>query len=110
MVANASLRRFFDRLPSRLVDALPDGVSVTFVLTGDASDSSGTWTVKRADGKARVVGERVARPDCLLQCASEDFQALLNGDLDPRAGFLEGRLTVEGDVGLVLRLHRCLVS
>ena len=108
MVATASLRRFFDRLPTRLVDALPDGVSVTFALTGP---DGGSWTVERShDGVGRVVLDEPARPDCRLQCTVPDFQALLNGDLDPRTGFLEGRLDVEGDVGLVLRLHRCLVA
>jgi len=36
--------------------------------------------------------------------------ALVTGRLDPRKGFMEGRLEVEGDVGLVLNLHRCLVA
>ncbi len=107
MVATASLRHFFNRLPTKLIDALPDGVSITFALSGD---EGGTWTVERADGKARVLAQDMERPDCRLSCTAPDFQALLSGDLDPRAGFMDGRLDVEGDVGLVLRLHRCLVA
>lgn len=106
--AARSVAGFFRRLPGGLVDALPEGVCVTFALSGD---DGGTWTVERTNGGAgRVLARAPARPDCRLACSVPDFQALLEGTLDPREGFLEGRFDVEGDVGLVLLLHRCLVA
>ena len=108
MLATASVSSFFDRLPTRLVDALPVGVCVTFQLSGE---QGGTWTVERAEsGEGRVLAREPARPDCRLACSAMDFQALIQGSLDPREAFMEGRFEVEGDVGLVLRLHQCLVA
>lgn len=82
---------------------LPDGVSVRFDLGGEGG---GTWTVSHADGTAEVSRRLEAHPDCLLRCEVADFRALLDGELDPRRGFQERRLHIEGDVGLVLRLLR----
>ena len=108
MVAAASLQSFFANVPARVVQALPTGVSVTFLIEGPGG---GAWTLERVEGgSSRVTPRDAERPDCRLACNSLDFQALLEGELDPREGFLEGRLEVEGDVGLVLALHRCLQS
>lgn len=97
---------FFAAVPeAKVVDALPDGVSVTFDLRGDGG---GTWTVSRHGGRTAVSRHEAAAPDCRLACTVADFRALVNGELDPRAGFLEGRLAVEGDVGLVLKLQRTM--
>lgn len=84
---------------------LPDGVAVSFDLRGEGG---GSWTVRRRGEGFQVLRSQVARPDCRLSCTVEDFQALLEGHLGSRRGFLEGRLQVEGDVGLILRLERAL--
>jgi putative sterol carrier protein len=101
------LERFFAAVPSgsALSRALPEGVSVTFVLSGD---DGGTWTVRRTGDGADVTRDEAHPPDCALRCTTQDFRALLRGKLEPRRGFLDGRLDVAGDVGLVLRLHRLL--
>ncbi len=101
------LEHFFAQVPggSTLTHALPEGVSVTFVLSGS---DGGTWTVGCDANGATVARTTAVAPDCSLRCSVEDFRALLGGALDPRRGFMEGRLDVVGDVGLVLRLHRLL--
>jgi putative sterol carrier protein len=42
--------------------------------------------------------------DCTLTADSDTFEAILNGDLNPTAAFMGGRLRVAGDMGLALRL------
>lgn len=103
----AGLDAFFATVPGeRVIASLPDGVSVTFDLRGDGG---GMWTVIRSGDRTEIVRNAVSRPDCRLRCSAADFQALIRGDLDARQGFLERRLEVEGDVGLVLRLQRSVL-
>jgi putative sterol carrier protein len=98
------LDEFFAAVPeAEVLHALPDGVSVSFDLRGDGG---GTWTVSRDAGRTEIRRKLAPRPDCHVRCTVADFRALVRGELDPRRGFLEGRLAVEGDVGLVLRLQR----
>lgn len=104
MTATAGIDAFFATIPESLVlGSLPDGVSVVFDLHGEGG---GTWTVTRRGDSTEIVRRGDPAPDCRLRCTVADFRALLRGELDPRRGFLERRLEVEGDVGLVLRLQR----
>ncbi|MBK5925930.1 SCP2 sterol-binding domain-containing protein [Rhodobaculum claviforme] len=73
-----------------------DGVdgSAKFVI-GDLGavivDQSG---VHAGDGPAQVT----------LSAEAETFRAILEGDLSPTIAFMSGRLSVEGDMGLALKL------
>lgn len=107
MTVQAGLDAFFATVPESLaLDSLPDGVSVTFDLLGEGG---GVWTVTRRGASTEVLRRDAPAPDCRLRCTVADFRALLRGELDPRRGFLERRLEVEGDVGLVLRLQRTVL-
>jgi putative sterol carrier protein len=87
--------------------ALPEDVSITFEITGQGG---GVWTVACEDGgEVRVYPSEPAASDCRVTCSTSDFEALLSGELDGRRGFLSGRLRIEGDVGLALRLQEVLV-
>ena len=101
------VERFFAHLPQGLVDALPTGVCVTFELSD--GDWRRAWTVRREeDGQGHIIPRPLEGCDCRLGCGASDFIGLITGSIDPRKGFIEGRFDVEGDVGLVLQLHRCL--
>jgi putative sterol carrier protein len=49
-----------------------------------------------------------ADADCTLTANAETFESLLAGDLDPTGAFMSGRLTVDGDMGLAMRLGSLL--
>lgn len=104
MSDHARIDAFFAAVPeAQVLSALPDGVSVTFHLEGDGG---GTWTVSRLGDHTKIDAHGAEHPDCRLRCSVSDFRALILGELDPKRGFLEQRLKVEGDVGLVWRLRR----
>ena len=106
-VGEAGVDEFF-RGSEVLYNALPEGVRVTFELSGPGG---GLWTVRREDdGRTIVSLDEVVRPDCRLKCTVDDFIALVEGELNVRRAFLEGRLHVRGDVGLVWRLQKILVA
>ena len=46
--------------------------------------------------------------DCTITASAETFQDLLAGELDPTAAFMSGRLTIDGDMGLAMRLGSLL--
>ena len=101
------LEHFFRAAPDTgaMDRALPDGTAVTFELEGDGG---GVWTLESAEDGITVVRQDHVAPDCRLRCSVDDFEALLRGSLDRDHAFFDGRLEVEGDVGLVLRLQRAL--
>jgi putative sterol carrier protein len=71
---------------------------VKFVLTGEGAimlDASG---VRAADEAA----------DVTLTAAPADFQAMLAGDVSPMAAFMSGKLKVEGEMALAMKLGSVL--
>ena len=69
-----------------------------FVLTGEGSimlDGSG---VRAGDEAAEVT----------LTASAEDFQAMFEGDLSPTTAFMTGRLKVDGNMGLAMKLAAAL--
>lgn len=59
------------------------------------------------DGTAtpNTVSNEDVPADCTIKIALADLSALLDGTLDPMNGFMSGRFTVEGDIGVALKLQ-----
>lgn len=42
--------------------------------------------------------------DCTVKMDMQDFKDLLSGDLNPMGAFMSGKLKVEGDMGVAMKL------
>jgi len=73
-----------------------------FVLTGDLDES---WLV---DCKDVAVRQSDDDADCTITVAGEDFLAIRDGSLDGMQAFMMGKLQVEGDMGLAMKLQEVL--
>ncbi|MCH2076983.1 MAG: SCP2 sterol-binding domain-containing protein [Rhodobacteraceae bacterium] len=68
--------------------------SAKFEIEGEGSiivDSDG---VRADDGAA----------DVTLKADSETFQGIMSGDVNPTTAFMTGRLSVDGDMGMAMKL------
>ncbi len=62
---------------------------------------------------ALIVDESGARAgddeaDVTLTANADDFQAMLEGELNPTTAFMSGKLSVDGDMGLAMKLGSAL--
>ena len=46
--------------------------------------------------------------ECTLSADAETFEAILDGDLNPTAAFMSGKLSVDGDMGQAMKLGSVL--
>ncbi len=46
--------------------------------------------------------------DCTLTADADTFRSMLDGDVSPAAAFMSGRLGVDGDMGLAMKLGSLL--
>lgn len=73
----------------------------------------GTAKFAIADVGAIVIdanGARVADDDAdvTLSADADTFQAIFDGDMNPTSAFMTGKLTVDGDMGLAMKLASVL--
>ena len=93
-----SLDSITEQLRTRVGDDSGLGATVKFDLGGDGvifvDAASSPNTVSNDDGDA----------DCTIVISLDDFKTLLAGDLDPTTAFMMGKLKVEGDMGIAMKL------
>ncbi|MBC7165681.1 MAG: SCP2 sterol-binding domain-containing protein [Roseovarius sp.] len=65
-----------------------------FVIEGEGSIVVDGAGARAADDAA----------DVTLSADADTFQAILSGDLDPTTAFMSGRLSVDGDMGMAMKL------
>ncbi len=82
---------------SEKMDGEFDG-SVKFVIEDEGAIMVDGAGVRAADEDA----------ECTMTADSETFQAILEGDLNPTAAFMSGKLTVDGDMGTAMKLGTVL--
>lgn len=96
-------RELMDRARSKLAEnpGLSDQIGATykFELSGDGGGTwlatlKGTPKIEETDGPA----------DCTLKLAASDYVELMEGRVEAPQLFFAGKLVIEGDLGLAMKL------
>ncbi|MBR9841627.1 MAG: SCP2 sterol-binding domain-containing protein [Rhodobacteraceae bacterium] len=84
-------------LTEKLGDGGFDG-SAKFVIEGEGAVMIDSDGVRAADDEAEVT----------LTADAETFQSILEGETNPTAAFMSGKLSVDGDMGQAMQLGTVL--
>ena len=68
-------------------------------------DLGETGLIHVADG---AIDHHDGAADCRIKLSAENFEALIDGNLDPTMAYMTGQLAVDGDMGLALQLSAAL--
>jgi putative sterol carrier protein len=97
-----SPREFFETLESRVDPAKAAGLTATYRFE---IDGAGSWTVDVDDGKVSV-SENGGDADTTISTSSETFLRIANGEQNPTAAYMSGKLKVKGDMGQAMKLQK----
>lgn len=92
-VLNAAVAALNEKLDGAGFDA-----SVKFVIGDEGA--------VRIDENGASVSDDDA--DCTLTADQETFEGIMSGDMDPTAAFMGGKLAVDGDMGVAMKLGQVL--
>ncbi len=106
----ASVKDVFERhMPERL-RSKPDLVTkinavYQFNISGPGG---GQWAVDCATPGGAVSAGASGTAKCTVSCADGDFLNIVNGKLNAQMAFMMGKLKIQGDMGLALKLAQLL--
>jgi putative sterol carrier protein len=105
-----SVKDVFERhIPAKL-QAKPDVVEkinavYQFNIGGPGG---GTWSVDCTQPGGRVEAGSSANAKCTVSVADQAFLDIVNGKLNAQMAFMSGKLRIQGDMGLALKLQQIL--
>jgi putative sterol carrier protein len=99
-----SAQEVFEAMAGRALPAQADNLTATiqFDLSGEGG---GQWYVNIADRQASVNQGVTSNPSVTFSASVQDYLAIVNGDLNPVNAFMQGKVRVKGDMGLVMKLQ-----
>ena len=95
-------REFFETLETRVDPSKAAGLTATYLFE---IEDAGNWTVDVDDGKVSV-SENGGDADCTISTSSETFMKIANGEQNPTAAYMSGKLKVKGDMGQAMKLQK----
>ena len=102
-VAGGALDAWFMGLPQHFNSQAAGDLKAVYVfnVTGDGG---GDYTIRVADGKAAVERGSADKPDLKVTISAADMSAMLAKELDATTAFMTGKLMLDGDISLALKM------
>jgi len=99
-----TIKELFDAMPAAFKPDAAPGVNavVQFTLTGD---QAAEYYATIADGKCKVDEGKHESPAASLTIDGSDYLDLVSGKLNPQMAFMQGKLKLSGDMGLLMRFQ-----
>ncbi len=97
-----SPREFFETLESRVDSSKAAGMTASYTFD---IDGAGSWHVDVDDGRITVT-EDGGDADCTISTSAETFMKIANGEQNPTAAYMSGKLKVKGDMGQAMKLQK----
>jgi len=103
-MTSEEIAAIFPAMVTRFLPEKAEGVNATFQfdLTGD---NGGQFWLRVAEGKCESGQGLVENPKATLKVSADDYASVVSGALNPIQAFMSGKIKIQGDTGIVLKLQ-----
>ena len=104
MAEQHDLAQIFNQMAAQFDPSKAEGVNATFQfdLSGD---NGGQYWVRLSNGSAESGVGQVDGANTIVKASADDFTAVVKGDMNPMQAFMSGKIKVQGDMGLAMKLQ-----
>lgn len=104
MTTTQEVAEIFPAMVTRFIPAKADGVSaiIQFNLSGD---NGGLYWLRIADGACEAGQGQAENPKMTLKATADDWYAVSTGKMNAMQAFMSGKLKIEGDMGLAMKMQ-----
>ena len=107
---DADLRtRLFEKIPRNTLTLALEGVNALIQLNA-SGEGGGNYNMRIANGALNMQEGVAESPSVTINVAAKDWVDIINGKLDPTKAFMTGKLSIAGDLGLMMRFQRMFMS
>jgi putative sterol carrier protein len=99
-----TIKEIFDAMPGRFQAAKAGDLKavIQFDMTGDGG---GQYYVTIGAGSCAVAEGSTPNPNMTMTAAASDYIDLINGVLNPMQAFMQGKIKIQGDMSLAMKLQ-----
>ena len=100
----ATAREFFSSMEQNINREKTKDMNATYqwVITGD---QGGKWYAKFNNGDVKVDEGQAETPNITITVSDKDWVDIVNGKLNGQMAFLQGKLKIQGDMALAMKLQ-----
>ncbi len=99
---STEITAFFEELEQHVDSEKLEGIEATYRFEVEGERS---WRVEITNGQARIE-ESDAAADCTVRASRETFEKIVRGKQNPATAVMLGKLKIEGDMTLALKLKQ----
>lgn len=100
-----TVKEIFDNMCSGFKAEKATGEKAVFQFDFSGPAGGKFWTRVAEGACDSGAGEAPEKSDITLLASAEDWIAVVNGELNPMAAFMAGKIKVQGNMGLALKLQ-----
>ncbi|MCY0887777.1 MAG: SCP2 sterol-binding domain-containing protein [Alicyclobacillaceae bacterium] len=89
---------------------VPSGQKDAVYQLNLSGDDGGHFYIRIREEKAEVAEGNAEDADCTLNISASDFSKMMDGSLNGTTAFMMGKLKIEGNLGLAMKLESLLKS
>lgn len=104
MATREEVAQIFPTMCQRFIPSKAEGLNTTiqFNLSGD---NGGLFWLKITNGSCEAGEGQAESPKMTLKAAADDWHAVSTGKLNAMQAFMSGKLKIEGDMGLAMKMQ-----
>lgn len=109
MASKEEIAKIFSDIAANLDPAMTDDLNATiqFDLGGD---NGGLYWVQIGEGKVDSGAGQAENPEMTMKALADDWAAVVSGELNPMQAFMSGRLKIQGNMNLAMKLQTLIGS